>query len=672
MMDIEGSVDRSEVWERPVKRSFMRKWGPALLSILAVIAVNVALLGPSGHKIPSLSPQQVHARKLADERTEAVLAMEFDPKADRRMGRSFGSRHLSEAEGGVLEYTRRRHRVLGDYVHEDVSDEFSAFGKWTVSIIYFAFWVFLMFPNWFLPIGRPGIALGGGLTMVVYRYFLNVAGHGPVFYAERVIIMEPLFLLFGLMLTTIYLEKMERGGLFDKLRNSLDDPVNWKRSFKIMLMSTIGSAAVMNDSVVLIFSGVVVDLCVRHKVSNSMPYLLSLATTANIGSALTMTGNPQNILIVSLAYDDIGWFEFATNMVLPVIAATAVNTVMMFTYYAKELFPGSSGLFQNISIMFAGSKTPEIIALENAHQAKLANHPELNSQPTEWSLWSKLQVLVCTVFLGCFAAGYDVCVVSICAGCILMVINAFKHQYYDPKPDTTEYDAEGNPLPPKKMYDMDGNEIEPEEEELITESETTLTEVDYGLLLLFIGQFLLIGSFDDTGVPQAFFAMTMGDCAQQMTSVPCVYWFVMIITILSNIASNVPVCQMLAATFPYATPYDWMQVSFSATIAGNLTMLGSAANMIVAFQAAKVGDRTFTSERHAPFGIPSTLLSLYVGTFLLTLVHFSPECSVKLGTCDDGAAYYNVGDDAAVDYGYQADDAAAAGDDAAQAEYYGN
>ena len=52
-------------------------------------------------------------------------------------------------------------------------------------------------------------------------------------------------------------------------------------------------------------------------------------------------------------------------------------------------------------------------------------------------------------------------------------------------------------------------------------------------------------------------------------------------------------------------------------------------------QAAKVGDRTFTSERHAPFGIPSTLLCLYAGTFLLSSVHFSPECSVRLGECDD-------------------------------------
>jgi len=246
---------------------------------------------------------------------------------------------------------------------------------------------------------------------------------------------------------------------------------------------------------------------------------------------------------------------------------------------------------------------------------------------------------------------------------VLMVVNAYKHQYYDPPIDRTEYDAEGNPIPLKKQYDIDGNEIEQEEEELITESETTLTEVDYGLLLLFIGQFLLIGSFDDTGLPQAFFAFTMGDCADIMTTVPCVYWFVMIVTILSNVASNVPVVQMLAATFPYATPYDWMQVSFAATIAGNLTMLGSAANMIVAFQAAKVGDRSFTSERHAPFGIPSTLIALYVGTFILSMVHFAPECSEKLGTCDDD--YYEAANYYAADNAY--DDAAV--DDYEQAQY---
>uniref|UniRef100_A0A7S0C5M5 Citrate transporter-like domain-containing protein n=1 Tax=Proboscia inermis TaxID=420281 RepID=A0A7S0C5M5_9STRA len=643
MIDTEAALD-TKIKHVPKKESSLRKWGPSMVVIFGVIALNGYLLGPTGGNIPSLSDRQVRSRELAAERTSLILDMEFDHAEDVKiMGsglRSFGSRNLSEENGGIMEYTRRRHRHLGEYVHVDVSGEFSSFGKWSIAIIYFAFWVFLMFPNWFLPIGRPGIALGGGLTMIVFRYILMATGNGPFFDSVNVIILEPLFLLFGLMLTTIYLEKMERGGLFDKLRDSLDDPVSWKRSAKIMTMSTIGSAAVMNDSIVLIFSGVVVDLCVRHKVSNSLPYLLSLATTANIGSGLTMTGNPQNILIVSLAYDEIKWVEFAKNMFLPVLLATGINWVMMFTYYAAELFPGSSGYGHNVAMMFGGGKTPEMIAQENAFFARKAaaqeasGHVDVVDDGT-WSIWSWLQVIVTTGFLAFFALGYDVSVVSITAGAILMVINSWKRQNYDPKPDTTEYDAEGNPLPKKKTYDMDGNEIEPEEEELVTESETTLTEVDYGLLMLFIGQFLLIGSFDDTGLPQAFFFATMGGCADQMTSSPCVYWFVMVVTILSNVASNVPVVQMLAATFPYATPYDWMQVAFSATIAGNLTMLGSAANMIVAFQAAKVGDRTFTSERHAPFGIPSCLLCLYAGTFVLSNIHFSPECSIKLGDCDD-------------------------------------
>lgn len=427
----------------PKKVSSLRKWGPAMIVMAAVIAFNAITMGPTGSRMPELSDRAQRKLELVEERHAAMMDLETPPN-DRHLKSGFGSRDLSEEEGGVLEYTRRRHRYLGEYVHIDVSGEFSAFGKWSVSLIYFAFWVFLMFPNWFLPIGRPGIALGGGLSMVVWRFLLLKIGHGPFFDAERVIIMEPLFLLFGLMLTTIYLEKMERGGLFDKLRDSLDDPVNWKRSAKIMLMSTIGSAAVMNDSIVLIFSGVVVDLCVRHKVANSLPYLLSLATTANIGSALTMTGNPQNILIVSLAYDDIMWLEFASNMILPVTAATIINALMMFTYYGSELFPGSSGFLENFGIMCMGNRTPEMLAQEHAYYARQAQgkEAEVEDPNTGWSMWSRIQVVVVAIFLICFAGGLDVCVVSICAGGILMVIASYKRQHYDPRPSTTHYDAE--------------------------------------------------------------------------------------------------------------------------------------------------------------------------------------------------------------------------------------
>ena len=443
--------------------------------------------------------------------------------------------------------------------HVDVSDQFTTFGKSLIGFMYFLFWVLLMFPDYIIPLGRPAIALGGGMLTICIRYVLYKTNQGPVFHAENVIIMEPLFLLFGLMLTTISLERMESGGMFDKIRGSLDDPINYKRVLKILFIASVGSAAVMNDSVVLIFSGVVIDLCVRHKSTNSTPYLLALATACNIGSALTMTGNPQNILIVSLMYDEIKWLSFASNMVLPVVAGSLVNAAAMLLFYRQELFPGTSGVCEASGILFSGRKTPEMLNLERAFYARkaaadlaAAAAADVNNvDDGSWTLWSKIQVVVVIAFLTCFAAGLDVSVVCISSGIVLMTVTAWKRQRFDAKelprdPITNEI------VEPKKTYDLDGNEIETkdDDDEMITESETTLTEVDYGLLLLFIGQFILIGSFDDTGLPQAFFKVTMGECANNMTGGSCVYWFVTVIAILSNICSSAPVCQMLAATFP--------------------------------------------------------------------------------------------------------------------------
>jgi len=62
-MDVE-TINSNEV--KPMKRSFMRKWGPAIVAIVGAIAVNVALLGPTGHKLPSLSEKQLYARKLGE------------------------------------------------------------------------------------------------------------------------------------------------------------------------------------------------------------------------------------------------------------------------------------------------------------------------------------------------------------------------------------------------------------------------------------------------------------------------------------------------------------------------------------------------------------------------------------------------------------------------------
>jgi hypothetical protein len=199
-----------------------------------------------------------------------------------------------------------------------------------------------------------------------------------------------------------------------------------------------------------------------------------------------MTGNPQNILIASLSYDYISWIEFAANMLLPVTVATIINATMVLAYYAKELFPGSSGFMENIGIIFHGNRTPEMLAQEHAYYARKAAAKE-SSSATEvshgWSIWSMLQALIIPLSLIFFALGFEVSVVSIVSGAFLMIAASCRRQYFDPKHTTVQYNDDGNALLPKKTYDMDGAKIEPEEEELVTESETTLLEVDYGLLM---------------------------------------------------------------------------------------------------------------------------------------------------------------------------------------------
>ena len=66
---------------------------------------------------------------------------------------------------------------------------------------------------------------------------------------------------------------------------------------------------------------------------------------------------------------------------------------------------------------------------------------------------------------------------------------------------------------------MDDNEMEPGKEEILTESTNTLTKIDYIFLFLFIGQFLIIGSFGDVWLPYNFFASTLTYHTKVMTFV---------------------------------------------------------------------------------------------------------------------------------------------------------
>lgn len=63
----------------------------------------------------------------------------------------------------------------------------------------------------------------------------------------------------------------------------------------------------------------------------------------------------------------------------------------------------------------------------------------------------------------------------------------------------------------------------------------------------------------------------------------------------------------------------WLLLAWVSTVAGNLTLLGSAANLIVCEQARRAVSQgyTLTFTKHIKFGLPSTLIVTAIGLFLI-------------------------------------------------------
>ena len=146
-------------------------------------------------------------------------------------------------------------------------------------------------------------------------------------------------------------------------------------------------------------------------------------------------------------------------------------------------------------------------------------------------------------------------------------------------------------------------------------SEKILMLVDWQLLVMFSGLFMVTGALEITGVSQKLFDMVSGLAYAGVAPLT------LVTTILSNVISNVPAVLLfrpLIAHFP--NPMQaWLTLAAASTLAGNLTLIGSVANLIVAEQASKLGVKvTFTEYLKA--GVIITVLTLAVAVVWLEIV----------------------------------------------------
>ena len=136
--------------------------------------------------------------------------------------------------------------------------------------------------------------------------------------------------------------------------------------------------------------------------------------------------------------------------------------------------------------------------------------------------------------------------------------------------------------------------------------------VDWQLLVLFIGLFVVNRAFQDTGlVAQAVNGLAAAGVALEGPAELFAAAFA-----LSNVVSNVPAVMLLLplATDPMAGPV----LALASTLAGNLLIVGSIANIIVVDAAAKQGVR-IDWRTHARVGIPVTIATLAIAAAGLVL-----------------------------------------------------
>lgn len=137
--------------------------------------------------------------------------------------------------------------------------------------------------------------------------------------------------------------------------------------------------------------------------------------------------------------------------------------------------------------------------------------------------------------------------------------------------------------------------------------------IDWDLLMLFIGLFVVVGGLSHAGLDRELFAVMepMGlDTIAGLSAAAAV---------LSNVISNVPAVMLFTRLVPSLPDPDtaWLTLAMASTLAGNLTLLGSLANLIVAEGARRHGE-SMTFMEYLKVGLPVTLLTLAFGVWWLS------------------------------------------------------
>lgn len=525
------------------------------------------------------------------------------------------------------------------------------------------FWILAVFPAVpFLPIGRTAGSLLGAMLMVIFRVITPEEAYAAID-------LPILGLLFGTMVVSVYLERADMFKYIGKL-------LSWKSKgakdllCRICLISALSSALFTNDTSCVVLTEFILKIAKQHNLPPH-PFLLALASSANIGSSATPIGNPQNLVIA--VESKISFGEFLFGIVPAMLIGVVVNALILIAMYWKllsvhkdiedpiaevaaeedvnshQFSPATMSHYSsslnsqelNGYIVESSSiqNSPQVHNLRNrlvssdseidrfhvgstidsarnSSASKEGTNNDLASQTKEETSPSKTvvevdrtiegHVLISSEGKDCLSAEWKrrlwkSCVYMITLGMLIAMLLGLNMSW-------TAISAA------LALVVLDFKDARP-----------SLEKVSYSLLIFFCGMFITVDGFNKTGIPSALWELMEPYSRVDRSSGIAI--LALVILVLSNLASNVPTVLLLgarvAASAAAISQEDekraWLILAWVSTIAGNLSLLGSAANLIVCEQARRAPNLSYTLTfwGHLKFGLPSTIIVTAIGLTLI-------------------------------------------------------
>jgi len=389
-----------------------------------------------------------------------------------------------------------------------------------------------------LRLDRTGVAVLGAIAVLpLTGWTLTQAAHS--------VDLPTLVLLFAFM---VLAAQLRMAGFFAAVTRGVA-ALPWSDAMVLGALIAVSgalSAVFSNDVVCLAMTPMVVNLC-RQRGLPPAPLLIALASAANIGSAATLIGNPQNMLIGSvLNLPFAGYLGYAA---MPVVLALLLLWLWLWWCLGRcsraEAAPGPSR-------HSAAPHTPPEPPLDRGQTAKGLG----------------VAALLMVAFL---ATDIPHAVAALLGAGVLLLSRR---------------------LPSTRL----------------------LGAVDGSLLLLFIGLFVVNHAFQGTGL--AAQAVAWG--ATQGLELQDAGTLTVVSVVLSNLVSNVPAVMLLLPHLGPNPQAAGMLLALVSTLAGNLLLVGSIANLIVADLAAKQGV-TLDWRQHLRLAAPAALGSLVLTVAWLAL-----------------------------------------------------